>query len=98
VYASLVGLTQVNEEDDEEDQLAQEDVQGGEPEPAIPNQTELLPQILTDIENMNTRIDRVDQRMNRIEDTLDSMSSRPLIIMLLSLLFLFIFIFFHVEH
>jgi len=31
-----------DEEDDEDDQLAEQDVQGAEPQPAIPSQTELL--------------------------------------------------------
>jgi len=61
---------QADEENDEEDQLAQEDVQGGQLKPAIPNQTELLTQILIGIQNMNTQFDKVDQMMDRIEDTL----------------------------
>jgi len=60
-----------HEEDDEEDALPAQDVEGGQPEAAIPNQIELLTQILSGIQNMNTRIDRVDQRMDRIEDTLN---------------------------
>jgi len=69
---------QAGKEDDEEDQLAQEDVQDGQPEPTIPNQTELLTQILTKIENMNIWFDMMDQ----IEDTLrHSMSSRILIVL-----------------
>jgi len=60
-----------HEEDDEEDELPAQHVEGGQPKAAIPNQTELLTQILSGIQNMNTRIDRVDQRMDRIEDTLN---------------------------
>ncbi|ESW30399.1 hypothetical protein PHAVU_002G150300 [Phaseolus vulgaris] len=60
-----------HEEDDEEDELPAQDVEGGQPEAAIPNQIELLTQILSEIQNMNTCIDRVDQRMDRIEDTLN---------------------------
>ncbi|ESW30631.1 hypothetical protein PHAVU_002G169500 [Phaseolus vulgaris] len=59
-----------HEEDDEEDELPAQDVEGGQPEEANPTQRELLTQILSSIQNMNTRIDRVDQRMDRIEDTL----------------------------
>jgi len=58
--------------------LAQEDVQGSQPEPEIPNQTDLLTQIWVGMQNMqesmrniNTHIDRVYQRMKRIEDTLN---------------------------
>jgi len=49
---------QDDEEDDEEDQLPQQHVEGDQPRPTIPNQTELLTQILSEIQNMNTRIDR----------------------------------------
>ena len=55
---------------EEDDELPAQDVEGGEPEEANPTQRELLTQILSGIQNMNTRIDRVDQRMDRIEDTL----------------------------
>ena len=69
-------------------------VEGGQPKAAIPNQTELLTQILSGIQNMNTRIDRVDQRMDRIEDTMNDIRRHQghdcVIIMLLSLLFLFL--------
>jgi len=98
---------QENEEDDEDLQLAKDDVQGGQPELAIPNQNKLLTQIWTrmqdiqeSIRNVNTRFDRVDQRMERIEDTLNDIQRHQaidcLIIMLFS--FLFLFLFFHVEH
>jgi len=60
-----------HEEDDEEDELPAQDVEGGQLEAAIPNQTELLTQILSGIRNMNTRIDRVDQRIDRVKDTLN---------------------------
>jgi len=60
-----------HEEDDEEDELPAQDVEGGQPEATIPNQTKLLTQILSGIQNMNTLIDTVDQRMDRIEDTLN---------------------------
>jgi len=82
---------QDDEEDDEEDQFPQQHVEGDQPEPTIPNQTELLTQILSGIQNMNTRIDRVDQRMDRIKDTLNDIRRHQgncVIIMLLSLLFL----------
>ena len=59
-----------HEEDDEEDELPAQDVEGGQPEEANSTQRELLTQILSGIQNINTRIDRVDQRMDRIEDTL----------------------------
>ena len=59
-----------HEEDDEDDELPAQDVEGGQPEETNPTQTKLLTQILSGIQNMNTRIDRVDQRMDRIEDTL----------------------------
>ena len=69
---------QADKEDDEDLQLAQEDVQGSQPEPEIPNQTDLLTQIWVGMQNMqesmrniNTHIDRVYQRMKRIEDTLN---------------------------
>jgi len=55
---------QSDKEDDEEDQLPEQDVEGGQHESAIPNQAELLTQNLFGIQNMNTRIDRVDQRMD----------------------------------
>jgi len=71
-------LDQANEKDEQDLQLAQEDVQGGQPESVIPNQTELLTQIWVEMQNMqesmrniNTRIDMVDQRIERIWDTLD---------------------------
>jgi len=60
-----------HEEDDEDDELSAQDVEGGQHEAENPTQTELLTQILSSIQSMNTRIDRVDQRMNRIEDTLN---------------------------
>jgi len=60
-----------HEEDDENDELPTQDVEGGQPEAAIPHQTELLIQILFGMQSMNTPIDRVDQRMNQIEDTLN---------------------------
>jgi len=66
---------QTNEEDDEDLGLAQEDVQGGQPQFAIPHQAEMLTQIWGGIQNipesmrtMNIHMDRVDQRMKRIED------------------------------
>jgi len=49
--------------------LPEQDVEGGQLEPTIPNQTELLTQILSGIHNMNIRIDMVYQMMDRIEDT-----------------------------
>jgi len=58
--------------------LSQEDVQGGQPEPAIPHQTEMLAQIWGGIQNiqesmrtLNTRIDRVYQRMDQIKDRMN---------------------------
>ena len=77
---------QSDEEDDEEDQFPKQHVEGGQREPTIPNQTELLTQIFSGIQNMNTHIDRVDQGMTfDVIKVIDCV-----IIMLLSLLFLFL--------
>jgi len=47
--------------------LAEEDGQGGQPQSAIPNQTEMLTQIWSGMQNiqesmrnLNTRVDKVD--------------------------------------
>ncbi|KAK8473516.1 hypothetical protein PHAVU_001G156300 [Phaseolus vulgaris] len=49
-----------NEEDDEEDELPPQDVEGGQPEEENPIQRELLNQILSGIQNMNTRMDKME--------------------------------------
>ena len=49
-----------NEEDDEEDELPPQDGEGGQPEEENPTQRELLNQILSGIEKMNTRMDRME--------------------------------------
>ena len=49
-----------NEEDDEKDELPPQDVEGGQPEEENPTQRELLNQILSSIQNMNTRMDRME--------------------------------------
>jgi len=41
-----------DEEDDEEDQLAEQDVQGAKPQPAFSSQTEILTQIWTGMQDM----------------------------------------------
>ncbi|ESW10244.1 hypothetical protein PHAVU_009G192600 [Phaseolus vulgaris] len=74
-----------HEEDDEEDELPAQDVEGGQPQPAIPSRTEMLTQIWTGMQdmrermrNVNIRFDKLDermersnQRMDRLEDTLN---------------------------
>jgi len=40
--------------------LPTQDVEGGQPEEANPTQRELLNQILSGIQNMNTRMDRME--------------------------------------
>jgi len=69
---------QENEEDDKYLELAQEDVQGGQPQPVIPHQAKILTQIFGGIQyiqesmrTMNTHFNRVDQRMKRIEDQIN---------------------------
>ena len=49
-----------NEEDDEEDELPPQDDEGGQPEEENPTQREWLNQILSGIEKMNTRMDRME--------------------------------------
>ena len=49
-----------NEEEDEEDELPPQDDEGGQPEEENPTQRELLNQILSGIQNMNTRMDRME--------------------------------------
>ena len=49
-----------NEEDDEEDELPPQDDEGGQPEEENPTQRELLNQILSGMERMNTRLDRME--------------------------------------
>ena len=58
---------QTDEEDYEDLELAEEDGQGGQPQSAIPNQTEMLTQIWSGMQNiqesmrnLNTRVDKVD--------------------------------------
>jgi len=74
-----------HEEDDEEDELSAQDVEGGQPQPTILSRTEMLTQIWTGMQdmresmrNVNIRFDRFDermerndQRMDRLEDTLN---------------------------
>jgi len=47
--------------------LPEEHVEGGQRELAIPNRTELLTQILSGIQNINTRIDRIEDTLHDIQ-------------------------------
>jgi len=69
-----------DEGDDEEDQLPEQHVQGAQPQPAIPSQTEMLTQIWVGMQdrkesmrNVNIRFDRVDERMERVDQMMDKM-------------------------
>jgi len=77
--------------------LEKEDFQVGQPQFAIPHQTEMLTQIWggtqniqKSMRNMNTRIDKVGQRIERIEDQINGLNvintNNYIIIMLLLLL------------
>jgi len=66
------------EEDDEEDELSTQDVEGDRPQPAIPSRTEMLTQIWTGMQdmresmrNVNIRFDRLDERMERNDQRID---------------------------
>ena len=56
----MLKVKHANEEDDEEDELPPQDVEGGQPEEENSTQRELLNQILSGIQNMNTRMDRME--------------------------------------
>ena len=69
-----------DEGDDEEDQLPEQQLQGAQPQPAIPSQTEMLTQIWVGMQdrkesmrNVNIRFDRVDERMERVDQRMDKM-------------------------
>jgi len=51
-------LHQSNEEDDEEDQLPEQDVEGGQPQPAISTQTRMLSQICRDDARHTTKYEK----------------------------------------
>ena len=56
-----------HQEDDEENELPAQDVEGDQPEEANPTQREMLTQILSGIQNLNTRMDRIEDTLSDIQ-------------------------------